>query len=215
MLFPYIHDTHAECRYHRLGGIAKKGFTLIELLVVIAIIGILGSMLLPAVNKARESGRRADCINKLRQIVLAAHMYADDHNDAIPVINILTPLNPYLEIEGFLPWREEQWQCPSADASLKESDQHSYNVNFVLTFPGNPVRLSRIPRPAKVIFFYDYWGRPNHMLYDNWMGTYDAAKGQRSVAEWHNGGANVAWVDCHVSWHPKNVIVNTVEWWTP
>lgn len=52
-----------------------RGFTLVELLVVIAIIGVLVGLLLPAVQAAREAARRADCQNRMRQIVLAAHNY--------------------------------------------------------------------------------------------------------------------------------------------
>jgi prepilin-type N-terminal cleavage/methylation domain-containing protein/prepilin-type processing-associated H-X9-DG protein len=61
----------------------QKGFTLIELLVVIAIIAILMAILMPTLNRAKEQGKRAACLNNLKQLQLAWIMYADENDDRI------------------------------------------------------------------------------------------------------------------------------------
>ncbi|PHS18467.1 MAG: prepilin-type cleavage/methylation domain-containing protein [Blastopirellula sp.] len=105
----------------------RRAFTLIELLVVIAIIGILIALLLPAVQQARESARRMQCLNNLKQIGLASHNYHDIYRQ-FPNVNANSTLSGGSFFTSILPQIEQANAYKLYDFTKTNSDPVNQEV---------------------------------------------------------------------------------------
>jgi prepilin-type N-terminal cleavage/methylation domain-containing protein len=136
----------------------RRAFTLIELLVVIAIIAILASMLLPALSKAKERGRRVKCVSNLRQLALGSLMYADDHQGALTGTTDYYDDNLNWLYRGYAP-ALEAFICPGTENFIRSS-------NVVVTNGLAEIRdlqnfaISRRRNPGHSYEQFSWWREP-------------------------------------------------------
>ncbi len=198
----------------------SRRFTLIELLVVIAIIAILASLLLPALNTAKEKGRTIACVNHLKQLGLVVVLYRDDWDDCyfhkqkgsgtsyVAWTNDPATFRAYLP--GMTKWKAHEclW-CPSdpykEEVSYRWEPSYGYNRNNLA--PGNvPTRASRIKSPTNTILLADS-GHRTEDGYQAWL--IGPNKPDQSIYRFrHSGGANILWCDSHVDTYPRGEVTS-------
>lgn len=194
----------------RRAGAWGWGFTLLELVVTMGLVALLATLVLPALNRAKQRGQTVICLNNLRQWGLATQLYATDHEDYLPPDGTPNPGNGttnfgwYIQLPQQLglpryhdlPWRTNAnattgfsvWICPANPRRSNGRNLFHYCLNAHVNGTGDndrPVRLGNLADVSSLVWLFDSKNLP---AVGYWGYTH---------TNLHQGGAQFLFLDGH------------------